>query len=118
MYGELLRFLGLWFEMATTHFENRQDFWCTKPVDRYSGAPWRLSKDMSRNQFETILGALKLTNRDPPNYLDWFWEIQQLQEEWNKNMYENFVPSWISVLDKSMSKWLNEHTCPGFMCVK
>ena len=29
-YGELLRFLGLWFEMATTHFENRWDFWCTK----------------------------------------------------------------------------------------
>ena len=38
-------------------------------------------------------------------------------QAWNKNMDENFVPSWINTIDKSMSKWLNKYTCPGFMCV-
>ena len=116
-YGELLRFIGVWFQMATTTFENRRDFWSTKAVSRHEGAPWRLNDVISRNRFETILSALTLTSRDPPSYKDRFWEIRELQDEWNKNMEENFCPSWISVLDESMSKWLNEHTCPGFMCV-
>ena len=29
-----------------------------------------------------------------------------------------FLPSWINAIDKSMSKWLNEFTCPGFMYVE
>jgi hypothetical protein len=37
--------------------------------------------------------------------------------EWNLNMDANFIPSWINAIDESMSKWLNEFTCPGFMCV-
>ena len=32
-------------------------------------------------------------------------------------MAENFLPSWINVIDESMSKWVNEYTCPGFMFV-
>ena len=117
-YGELLRFLGLWFGMATTHFENRRDFWSKEPVNRYDGAPWRFNNEMSRNRFEAILAALRLTDKEPPTYVDRFWEIRQLQDAWNANMRKKFSPSWISVLDESMSKWLNEYTCPGFMCVK
>ena len=36
---------------------------------------------------------------------------------WNDIMTRNFSPSWKNCLDKSMSKWLNEFTCPGFMFV-
>ena len=32
-------------------------------------------------------------------------------------MAMQFTPSWINAIDESMSKWLNEYTCPGFMCV-
>ena len=35
----------------------------------------------------------------------------------NKNMATNFVPSWINCINESMSKWLNEYTCPGFMFI-
>ena len=38
-------------------------------------------------------------------------------EEWNANMDINFSSSWKNCLDESMSKWLNEYTCPGFMFV-
>ena len=33
------------------------------------------------------------------------------------NMMSEFLPSWISCLDESMSKWVNEYTRPGFMCI-
>ena len=36
---------------------------------------------------------------------------------WNDNMLMNFSPSWINCIDESMSKWVNEYTCPGFMFV-
>ena len=36
---------------------------------------------------------------------------------WNDNMAEKFIPSWINCVDESMSKWVNEYTCPGFMFV-
>ena len=36
---------------------------------------------------------------------------------WNKNMTTNFSPSWINCIDESMSKWVNEYSCPGFMFV-
>ena len=38
-------------------------------------------------------------------------------DEWNKNMVEQFTPSWVSCLDKSMSPWTNKYTCPGWMFV-
>ena len=38
-------------------------------------------------------------------------------EMWNINMANNFSPSWINCIDESMSKWVNEYTCPGFMFV-
>ena len=28
-----------------------------------------------------------------------------------------FLPSWMNCIDESMSKWVNEYTCPGFMFV-
>ena len=38
-------------------------------------------------------------------------------DAWNKSMSKNFLPSWINTIDKSISKWINEFTCPGFMYV-
>ena len=36
---------------------------------------------------------------------------------WNKNMAKMLLPSWMNCIDESMSKWVNEYTCPGFMFV-
>ncbi len=116
-YGEFLKWLGLWFVMATTHFDARRDFWSTQPIKMLVGAPYRFNDIMSRNRFEAILSALQFTDQAPPAYRDRFWEVRQMIDEWNKNMVEKFSPSWISCLDESMSKWLGQYTCPGFMCV-
>ena len=115
--GEILRFFGIWFFMATTSFDNQRDFWSTKEVSKFSGAPYRFGHPMTRYRFEAILSALTITNRKAPSYKDGFWEVRQLMEEWNDNMEMFFSLSWINCLDESMSKWLSEFTCPGFMCV-
>ena len=116
-YGEFLRWIGLWFLMSTTHCENRRDLWSTEPISEFEGAPYRFGKWMSRNRFEEILGALSFTKNTPPATVDRFWEIREIVDAWNENMDDSFVCSWISCLDESMSKWLGEYTCPGFMVV-
>ena len=72
---------------------------------------------MSRTRFEIILQHIKYTKLNPPTYQDRFWEVCEMLDEWNKNMATNFVPSWINCIDESMSKWLNEYTCPWFMFI-
>ena len=114
-FGEFLRFVGIFFLMATTSFENRRDFWSTSTISMFKGAPFRFNELMSRYRFDAIVAALRLTSSQPPAYKDRFWEVRDLIAAWNKNMDSNFNPSWISCLDESMSKWVNEYTCPGFI---
>ena len=42
--------------------------------------------------------------------------MRQLEEAWNQNMAQQFLPSWINVLDESVMEWFNK-CFPGFMCV-
>jgi len=116
-YGEFLNGLGLWFIMVITNFDACRDFWSTQPIAMLSGASYQFNDIMSRNHFEALLTALKFTDQDPPAYQDLFWEVCQMIDKRNKNMAEKVSPSWISCLDESMSKWLCQWTCPGFMCV-
>ena len=88
-----------------------------KKTDMFDGSGFHLTELMSRNCFKAILSVLSDVDHDPPVLLDRFWEVRWLIDAWNQNMAENFLPSWINVIDKSMSKWVNECTCPGFMFV-
>ena len=115
--GELLRFFGLWFHMSTTYFDERRSFCSAYTVDEFEGAPYRFIELMPRRRFDAIFHALTLKNLAPPPFKDRFWEVRQLMEEWNRNMKEKFSPSWVTCLDESMSKWIVNFTCPGFMCV-
>lgn len=47
-YGEWLRLIGIWLLIATSQGASRQDFWSVDPVDRFSGAPFRLNDLMSQ----------------------------------------------------------------------
>ena len=116
-YGELLRWIGLWILMLTVDGSDCQSFWSNKNVNTFEGAPFWLNNFMTRNRFEKILNNTTYMNCEPPAFHDHFWEIRQMVEEWNANMDINFSPSCENCLDKSMSKWLNEYTCPGFMFV-
>ena len=116
-FGEMLRFFGVWLLLSTTVRMDRKKFWSTQPIDRESGAPFRLNDIMSNRRFELILQSLRFTANPPPSYKDRFWEVRVMIDMWNENMKEKFSPSWVSCLDESMSIWFNKWTCPGWMFV-
>ena len=116
-YGEFLRWIGVWLLMSTIHGPDRNSFWSLGEINRFKGAPWRLNDIMSRKRFDAILRAIYYTNNAPPPYSDRFWEVRQMLEMWNKNMEQQFTPSWVNCLDESMSVWTNKYTCPGWMFV-
>ncbi len=115
--GELLRWIRLWFLMATQEGADRRSFWSTSPPDPFSQANFRLHECMSRNRFEQILSSLKYTTIEPPTYKDGFYHVHQMIAHWNANMAKVFNLGWVLVLDESMSVWTNEYSCPGFMFV-
>ena len=117
LYGEFLRWIGLWTLMGTIIGPQRQDFWATSPIDKFHGAPLCLGIWMTQTRFETILSAHTLTNITSPTFIDKFWEGQKMVEAWGMNMKDNFIPGYMNCLDESMSVWTNKFTCPGFVFI-
>ena len=115
-YGEFLQFMGILLKISTTVGHDRRSFW-SKYSEDTRNTPFKLNDVMSKGRFESILNQLKFTSNPCPTYRDRFWEIRQMIHEWNKNMDDQFISSWCTCLDESMSKWLNQFTCPGFMVV-
>ena len=75
-FGELLRFIGIWFFLATTSGFPRRDFFSSHPISVKCGATYRVNMYMSRKRFESILFSLSFTMSSPPSYLDRFWQIR------------------------------------------
>ena len=115
--GEFLTFLGIWLFMSCFSGFNREEYFSAKLVSIDSGAPYRFNEYMAGARFKQLNRYLCFTDCDPPSYQDKFWEVRQMIAEWNKNMREQFSPSWISCLDESMSIWYSRWTCPGWMFV-
>ena len=103
--------------MATIIGPWQSDFWASHPIEAFHGAPLHLGCWMSRNHFDTILQVLSFTDLDPPNYVDKFWEVQQMLKAWGSNMVSCFMPGWANCLDESMSIWTKKFSCPGFMYI-
>ena len=99
-YGEFLIWLGLWFLLATTHFDSRRDSRSTKTIDMFEGTQIRLGEYMLRTIFEAITSSLKYTDKPPHTYKDGLWEVRRLVDEWNANMEKNSrqlgCPVWMS----------------------
>jgi len=61
-------------------------------------------------RFDSILTSLTFTKEllPPPTYTDRVWEVRELLDNWNWYVSQEFLSSWISCLDESMSKWVNK----------
>lgn len=114
---EFIRWIGLWHFMACYEGILRRDWWSTKEIDPFDGAPFRFNPFMSRSRFDEILQALRYTDIAPPVFADKFHSVRQMAKAWNDNMEQNFMPGWLSCLDESMMIWHNKWTAPGFMFV-
>ena len=116
-FGELLKFLGLWFFMATISGCSRRQFWSVLEIHPFEGAPYRFHSYMTFKRFEAIRRCLGYTNHLKPSFVDRFWEVRAMIDHWNGHMKRIFSSSWVSCLDESMSIWYSKWTCPGWMFV-
>ena len=116
-YWEFLWWIGIWFLLATVDGHARKDFWDRETVDRrFAGAPFTVHDLMTMTRFNFITNKLYYTLDPPPTtYRDKFHAIRALQDAWNENMTALFMAGWLVCLDESMSKWINQWTCPGFV---
>ena len=113
---EYIQLVGCWLYMACwVGIESHRDWWSTTKPSMAEGDPLRLNCIMSHNHFDSILRDLRFTNREVP-YQDGFLQMCQLEGSWNQNMAQQFLPSWINVMDESIMEWFNKWS-PGFMCV-
>jgi len=116
-YGKFLWSIGLWFLLATMKFDHQNDFWSMQPPNPFHGVMLQFNDWMSRARFEEIISALQYMDEKPSAYLDKFWEVHQMLDTFNNNMQAHCCPSWVSCIDESMSKWVSQYSCPGFMLV-
>ena len=69
-YGKFLAWIGLWFFMAMTKFEDQREFWSSKNIDAFDGTPFWMNEYMSCHHYEAILAALQINNETTPSYED------------------------------------------------
>ena len=113
---EYIKWVGCWLYTACwVGIESRWDWWSTTTPSMAKCAPFRLNSIMYCNRFDYILSDLSFTNREVP-YKDGFLQMRQLEEAWNQNMAQQFLPAWINFIDESMMEWFNKWS-PGFICV-
>ena len=67
-YGELLRWIDLWFIMATVIGPPQDSFFPNKPVDAFSDVPFIIVHYMSKNRFNKTLSAIIYNNSKAPPY--------------------------------------------------
>ena len=114
---EFYVFLGCHFYMCCYDgITDRREWWSSKPITMFEGAPFRLNEYMSYKRFAAITAAMCYTDKPPPSFVDRFHDVRQMIDEFNKHYEEEYVPSWLNCLDESMNSWLDKF-CPGFMNV-
>ena len=115
--SEFYTWLGCRFFIACYVTElDTQAWWSKKPISMWEGAPHWLNDFITRDRFEEISRSLRLMDRPNPPVKDGFFLMRQLQESFNFYYEKNYLPSWLSCLDESMSPWSNIYT-PGYMFV-
>ncbi len=134
MFPEFLWFLGcILFISCFDGVSYRSDWWSNKvrmfssinfimikswqlyffiffqKIDPYDSATFCLNEVISWARFGDIMQAFWYANVDPPaDYLDCLHKVWQMQDIWNEHMEQEYDPSWISCLVKSMIEWLNK----------
>ena len=75
-WWEMVRWMGMWFLLATTNGHVRDEFWERSQKDRrFDGAPFLLDDLMSKTRFNYILGRLKLFSLPYPSFKDLFHPV-------------------------------------------
>ena len=101
--------------MAANPSTNQVEHFRKKNIDLFNGC------SICDNQFMPGIifkvSALISSSLPPhPHYFqDESYSVQHMIVGWNGHMQKFFIPYWISYLDESMSVWMNNFTCLGFV---
>ena len=84
---EFLIFMGCMSIMACyIGSGDREEWWSSDPIEDGRGAPMRLNKYMCGRRFQEISTNLVYTNKvQPTTYVDPFFEVRQMEEEFNSH---------------------------------
>lgn len=83
-FGELLRYISLWFLMATTAGLNHGEFWSGQKRDEHARpCPYNFRRYMSHRRFDMITQSLRFTSVAALTYTDRFWEVRSMLSKWN-----------------------------------
>ncbi len=96
---EFYKWLGCHFFMACFQgIDNQDERWLQQPISMFKGAPFRLSKFMTRNCFTDITCNIRFTNKETPTvasngFVDWFHNVRQMLDPFNNHYNQNYVAS-------------------------
>ncbi len=116
---EFYKWRGCHFFMSCFQgIDNRDARWSQQPISMFEGTPFRFHDYMSGTRFKDITAHIHFTNKETPTvasdgFVDRFHEVRQMLDAFNDHYDRNYVASWLSCLDESMSSWLSMF-CPGF----
>jgi hypothetical protein len=120
-FGELLQYIGMMMLMLC-YMKFPNYFWKmatrmgNESEDEEKDIPlFTFNRYMSRRRILAITSALQFTLKQPPSFRDKFWQIWDLILAWNKHMRTIFSALWALCLDKSISIWFSQWTCPGWV---
>ncbi len=114
--GEFLCYIWIWLLMSTCLGWAQNDFWSSSTFDeRKNPCPYKFTPYMSKWQFKAITQELHLTDANPPQYCDCFWEVRQMMKQWNDHNAKVFTPSCVLCINESMSLWHSMFMCPGWV---
>jgi hypothetical protein len=83
--------------VATVVGFTRCDFSSSWEFDeKEAPCPYHLAKYMTLRHFEVLTYHLRLSDPNPPNYQDKFWEVQGMLAAWREIMADFFNPAWIT----------------------
>ena len=109
---EFLGWLGMWIVISLHPGYNKRDFF-NKDDRTYCWNPPYLGNFMSRNRFEAISAAIKLSNDPVPAHRDRFFWIRKMCAAFNAETKKVFVPGWLNVVDESMAEFSDPYA-PGW----
>ncbi len=123
--GKMLRYIGMWL-LISCYMKPPKYFWShamrTTTIaeddleDKLNDTPlFTFNRYMLWRCFLAITLALRFTSANPPTFSDKFWEVRDLILSWNNHMQAVFIASWALCLDKLMSIWHSQWTCPGWV---
>mmetsp|Transcript_1202 Transcript_1202/g.2431 ORF Transcript_1202/g.2431 Transcript_1202/m.2431 type:complete len:124 (-) Transcript_1202:949-1320(-) len=108
--------MGITIVMSLNPAYKMKDFFSMQTQDEIFTCPY-LGHQMARNRYQIISQRLQVTDLSPPTHRNMFWEVRQIQDEWNTHMEHAYHLSWLVVMDESMVLNLNPR-CPGWLNVK